>query len=691
MPITLDPTTGKYNMTDIEQKAVLEEMEREYTNALNVTQDIRRRWWLVERYLEGNQWSSAGQAGYTFLSVVNNAVLNQSPMEVNVDENIVVDNLMLRIHMTNMARLCRYKPQLEISPNEKSKQNNVAVRKGKVALYDLLYKNNWIRLQQSHARHLNVMGLTFLKVSYDPNAGKQVAWPIMGADGQVARNAQGEVMTKKKPEGEVKLAAVNPNNLQFPSNCTSERDADWIQESNIRSTGYVKRVYNVSVKPEAISAYEKARSGSGEREQKPGANAEEAGKSDSVIVKERWYRPCEKYPEGAIVVWVKERLLVCKSLLKWYPDLPYFASWNIFNDESIYSDAPAYHLIQHQNEVNRTESNIARHVNLVGKPKLLVHRDGQVSDKSFTTDTGEIVEWNGDKPPAWLLAPPVSQSLYEHVNRHVDRMMTIGSAHDIMRPSHSRSGNAIAYEQEIDENTMAPMVASMTDMLERGLGFALQLMARYYKVPRMVKMLDSNAWVIEKDFKGDDLFGNFDVRINFLSGLPANKLAANQFITQMFEKGLLDKPLAQKYLEVGDADAALREQAMEAEYVETTIKTMERGATVPPHEWDNHALMARGLMAWLKENALGADPKVVKAFEDKLKWHQEFMALQAHPANAQDGGAGLGGDVPRGTGGEGPGLAVGAEAPELGGAPSVQEGEAQPDPDLVLQSGPEGR
>lgn len=689
--ITLD-AKSHYQMSEVEKKSIVEEMDKEYLNSLNVTQDIRRRWWLVERYIEGVQWSSAGEAGWSFLSAAGSGVLNNNAMDVNVDENVVIDNIMLRIHMTNMARLQRYKPQIEIAPNQKTSENNIAVRKGRIALYDLLYKNNFTRLQASHARHLNVMGLSFLKVVYDPSAGKQVNWPILDeTTGKAAVDATGRPIYKKKPEGEVKLYAVNPKNLLFPANCTCIEDADWIQESNVRSLSYIKRKYGMMVKAEPVNAFEQERNGLG----KSDLQADPNQLQESAIVKERWYRACEKYPEGAIVVWASGKLLVCKSLEKWYPDLPYFQSTNVFNDESIYADCPAYHLVQHQNEINRTESNIARQVNLIGKPKLLVNRDSQVSDKAFTTDTGEIVEWTGEKGimPSWLNAPPVAQSLYEHVDRHLSRMLMIGYANDITRPGHARSGNAIAYEQEIDENTMAPMVASVTDMFQRGLGFALELMARYYKVPRMVKMLDSNAWTIENEFKGDDLFGNFDVRVDMLAGLPANKLAKQQFVMQLFSKGLLDKPLAQKYLELGDAEAALREQAMEAEIVEKTIKTMETGATVPPHEWDEHPLMIAALTSWLKDNQ-EADADLIQKFEDKLKWHKEYMSVMAHPANAADGGppeAGPGAaGVPRETG-SGNGLEEGAMPEELGGAPSFQDGGAgQPEPEQVLQSGAPG-
>ena len=128
---------GHYVMTDIEKKAILEQMEREYQDDLKTTKNIRNRWWLTERYLEGNQWSSAGEAGWTFLSVANNAGLNNNAMEVNVDENVVSDNIMLRVHMTNVARLCRYKPQIEIAPNQKTKERAAKAQIKNINLDDI--------------------------------------------------------------------------------------------------------------------------------------------------------------------------------------------------------------------------------------------------------------------------------------------------------------------------------------------------------------------------------------------------------------------------------------------------------------------------------------------------------------------------------------------------------------------------
>ena len=127
------------------------------------------------------------------------------------------------------------------------------------------------------------------------------------------------------------------------------------------------------------------------------------------------------------------------------------------------------------------------------------------------------------------------------------------------------------------------MVESFAAMYQRAMSMALQLMARYYTVPRMVKMFDENIWSIEQEFKGEDLMGNFDVRVDMLAGLPANKLARQQFVMQMFQAGLVDQITAQKYLDLGEAEMALREQAIEFEVAKRNIKDLENGRIVPVH------------------------------------------------------------------------------------------------------------
>lgn len=694
---------GFIEMTEIEKKNLVDTMEKEFKLSENHVRTVRRRWFLTDRYLEGVQWAStdAGVTGYLSSAFLSNFSVDLT----NPDEKFIVDNIMLRIHMTNNSRLTRYEPQLEISPNESSDRHKIAARKGQIALYDLLEKNRFDKVKLANADDLNRYGKTFLWVTFDPSAGDPVLKPKVDGLGNVVEDPEtGEPVMEMKPQGMVVLTPVSCKNMAFPADADNEDTADWIQKTEIRSPDFVKRKWDTAVKPETISSQDTSLEGAYTSD----FSTEKARNDpDRVNVKERWYRPCEQFPKGAIITWANGVLLQCKTLTKWYPDIPCFGAVNIMVPGSPWGDTPEYHLVVHQNEVNKSESNVSRHVELVSKPKLLVNRAANISEKAFNNETGEIIEWSGDPAhkPEWLHPPEVSQSVYEHINRHVDRMMSIGYAHDINRAAHSQSGTSIAYLQEIDETTMQPMVMSMSSMYQRAMVMALRLMARYYTVPRLVKMFDNNSWQVEGEFKGDDLFGNFDVRVNMLAGLPANKLARQQFVMQMFQGGLIDQPTAQKYLELGEAEEALRAAAIEIEVAEANIKMIEAGQIVPVHDWDNHPILLQEYQKSCRQHWREYPPQVLAVFQQQMQMHQEFMALAAHPANAQDGGRppiafpGAGG--PPGPAGPGAGpagpagaaprnLATPNESPVPPGMPG-QPGNNQPPPASLIQSHSPGR
>lgn len=682
---------GFIQMTAQEQKDLVTKLEGEFQRSEKHARSVRRRWYLIDRYLEGVQWAAtdAGITGYLSTAFLNNFNVDLT----NPDEKFIVDNIMLRIHMTNVSRLTRYEPQIEVSPNDASDKYKIAARKGRIALYDLNDKCEFDKVKLAAADDLTRYGKTFTWVVYDPSEGEVV--PRAKTDGQgnlVLDPATGEPVMEMRPQGAVVIEAGTPKEHSFPPDATDMRTADWVGRARIKSVEWAERKYGVKVDPEVVTWEETSSDGSYRSDFDSDKSRNEQNR---VLVKERWYRPCEAYPQGAILTWASGVLLQSKVLTKWYPDIPCFDATNVFVNGSIWGDTPMFHLIIHQNEVNKSESNVARHAELTTRPKLLVHRGTNISEKAFTNDTGEMIEWSGEHnlKPEWLHAPELPNLVYEHINRHVDRMMSIGYAHDISRSKNPGSGTSIAYLQEIDETTMQPMVQSMTSMYQRAWQMALKLMARHYKTARLAKMFDNNSWQIEEEFKGEDLFGNFDVRVNMLAGLPANKLARQQFVMQMFQAQLIDQPTAQKYLELGDAEAALREAAIEVEVAAQNIKMIEQGQVVPVHDWDNHMVLIQEYEKNLRQRWRGYPPEVLQVFELQLQMHKEFLALQVHPANATDGG--LPGMLPAAAGG-GPGgakarnLAVGNESPPPPGVPG-EDGGMQPMPAMNVQTHNPGR
>lgn len=663
---------GYLTLTNDEKKALINELESGYKKSRNYYKKMRRRWYKVERYLEGSQ---PGRNGFDQLSN-KDAAVHFSDGSNNVDEEFITDNMMLRIYLLSVARLTKYQANIDLTPNSDSLDSKQACRKGRVALYDLLEKNNFILLKQKFARSMLTMGKPIMKVTFDPTKGREMAEPIM--------DAFGNIKFREGFEGEVRIDSISPRNIQIPAWATEWETMDWLQETNVRTTDYVARKYNVNVNAEAISMDDEIWNYGMDA---PGIdNKENVLSADAkvTLVKERYYRPSKKYPRGAIFTWASGELIRSSTLLEFYPDIPYFDATQIYIEGTPWSDTVMYHMIDHQDELNRLESDVMRHTKLMSKPKVLKHDGTTVSDEAFTNETAEFIDWGGTIPPSYLEPPSLPQDVYLGIERALSRMMVLSAAQDVQRPSHGRSGNAIAYEQEMDETTLTPWLESMEQMWCRGLQFALKLMAEYYSTPRLAKMTNSNKTTIEEDFKGEDLQGNFDVQISLMNGFPANKLAKQQFIFQAVDKMIIPPEDAAKYLEFGEADEVLREATAEIEIAQKGIKIMKAGTMVKVHDWDNHEVWAAQMMRVMREEFDDWDPAIQQIFTEVLDLHRQALALAENPANQVTGRpASVIDPTKRGfspiqgaivNGAKMPGTASGQQAPPpRGGAPSAAQ------------------
>jgi hypothetical protein len=673
--------TYAYDMTAAERLTVLREAESSYKQSMNWTRNVRQRWYLVERYLEGLQWGVDGAGVTNYLSAFQ---FSDANMPQDYSDKVLVDNLMLRIYMTNIARVVRYKPSIDVIPDGKDEAAQNSARMSRIFLNDMFERMDFNEFMKRTARYLMVYGKSFTKVTFNPKIGKMVKWPT-------AQNPMtGEWIYRDKPEGDVDFEAISPKNLTFPVNCQDLKSADWVQEVTTRTTEWVFRNYGVTVKPEKLAPLQTEgyfnKNYSFNSTFKEGeTNAD----GDMVLVKERWYRACPRYPKGAIIVWASGRLLRSSSLLDYYDDIPYYDADFIYIDGSIWADTVFYHIIKLQDELNKTESDVAIHNAIMARPKGLVNREANVSAEAFTDENDEIIEWSGPghMKPEYLAAPELPNSVYEQINRLVDRMMSIGFAHDIIRPNRARSGNAIAFEQEIDETTLQPMMMDIQKMLSNASSCALGVAEDYIKIPRLVKMFDQQAWQITKDFKGSDIGGSHHAKIDLQAGLPAHKMAKQQLIMQAVDKGVLDPRKAAKFLEFPDSDDAFRDMSMDYEVAQRSADMMEAGVNVPVHEWDNHEVCAEVYTRRMRDKFNAWPDEVKTMFNYVLALHNEWLKLEAHPANSLDMG---GPSTPAMLDKRGippmpakpmatPNKASGAMPPEGGGSSSRQEPGQQPE------------
>ncbi len=680
--IPLDAAVGKSENGQIklekwESEKILAHLQGSYADSRKFYEPVRLRWYLTERFLEGFQTTVPSGANSDFAVV---DFTRQRTGSNNVDEEDFIDNVLVRAYMMMVMRMTRHNLALDVQPNSLNEADKNACHVGRIALYDLLDRCDEPKLKLKTARNLIVYGKSFLKVTFNPNAGK---WRRRPRKKIVGMDAEGNLIEKLEfydaQEGQVQIDAISPRYLTFPSQALTLSQADWVQESNIRTVDHVYREYGVTVEPEKMMPDQmEFQTPFGLNQMGREFQTENSGQMGNVVLlKERYYRPCPNFSQGAIVTWCGTTILRCSTLLDYYDDIPFFDSDMIFIDGSIWSDTPFYHALPHQEELNRLESDIMRHTKIMCKPKILIKKGTKIGAQDFTDETGEFIEYVGDVKPDYLKPPELPQAVYENMNRVLTRLQEILGVHDMSRPQRSLSGNAIAYFQELDESILAPVIQSVEGMWEKGMSFALKLMADFYDTPRMVRMSGQNRYQIEEEFRGAFLNQNFTARCSLSQGLPSNLLARQQFVFQAVDKKMMTPQVGAEALDIGDAREALREINMEREIVEKCVRKLEHGDLVPARPWDNHPIYIEVMTRHMREKWEDYSENVRNIFLTVLAAHQQAMAAMMSPGNAMAGP--LAGMItpsmpPQAmAGGPMPGSISGPGLPRPGGPPSDQQ------------------
>lgn len=634
------------------------------------------KWRLIRNYIQGYNWADRNGKRVTAAD----KLLGGFKADGNVDDEPYVNNVMMRIHMSNMQRLGRFYPEIEVDPDSGDLKDKQGARRTKVFLNDLMDRNRYKqRLARKRDRIICMYGAVYMKTMMDPNRGQIEAKPILNDMGQITgwEDLDGT-------EGEITLDMLAPKNIVLPPFCVDVSEADYLFENNVRTTDYVLRRYQVTVKSQVISKdvnqWFRLDDGSTTRDD---ANQTSASikEENLCVVTESWFRRSVEFPLGAHIIWCGREILKSTTLEDHYYDIPYEKAEFIYDDEDPDGDTPYWFMIPMQDALNRVEADIRRHQIMMTKPKWQQHMETILQDPDgITNETAQVLRWTGDKVPGIIQAPDLPQTVFTWRDMVLGEMMSLGAAHDIVRPSQPRSGTAIAYEQEQDDTTLAPTIWSIGVMHETILGIAARLGSQYYVEPRQFSMRDPRGRMTHQIFDGAQMNGNFKVRVNMQSGLPANKIARQQLIVQLKNQQIITAEDAKQFFEFGQESEAIRQACAGIDRAEKIITYLEDGGTYPlpgqpPTEeqmciepFDDLMVMQNQLRLAMQENWDGWSALVKQQF--KHIWAD--LMLKLVPPMPTPG-------APGAKGGQAP-LDPGAKAPMAppGMSDSAQNPENQP-------------
>ncbi len=517
-------------------------------------------------------------------------------------------------------------------------------------------------MQEVHASHMILQNKTFIKVTWDPSAGRQVLRPRKGLMGTLKTWVLGK---ETAPEGEIKWSFPSGLNILFPKYTDCLANTSELEEFNITTVDYIWRRYGVVVPGEVIEPELSSMLGIGGGQDN--GNSSEAGtpvtegKLRHVLLKERWIRPCEQYQKGAIFTWAGDELLRASNLLDFYPDIPFVDATMITDDKDIMGTSILWDLIPLQKLMNRALSAADRWLKMISLLRLWVPSSTGIKEEDLNNITGMAVLIDGKDTPEWDKPPELNETIFRIIDTVRGLISSYGYANELAKRG-ATSGNALGILQEMDDTIFKPGLLSLQSMYSRACRLTIQLAARYIDTPRMVLATSMQGWQITQ-FKGDMMNDDFHVEVNLMTGLPTNKAMRLEFLTGLFKNGILTRDEVKNNLEFGTDNEALEKLQKQNEIVEARVESIldfptnyvrvpdpENGELTwdykyPYNVYDNHPLMIERLQTTLQESGEHVEPYVKLALLDQWKAAKDMLekqlakqqAMQAASAEAPAG------------------------------------------------------
>lgn len=605
-----------------EDKALAQWTEEQFKKMKQARITTERQWYLNLSFYFGRQYVQFLGAGLGGTSNIKLITPKAPPWRVRL-----VVNRIRPIIRTEIAKLTAQKPTVYVIPATGEDQDKAAAKAGE-QIWQAAYRD--LEVHKLIRRSLwwgTICGNSYIKSYWDASA-------------------EGGI-------GAVKMEVVSPFHVFVPDLSVEElEEQPYLIHSTVKDIGYVKRTYGIDVNASQAAEDEIIDQSFMNIQSESNVN-----KKDSVLCHEVWIKPGghPAFPEGGLLTVIGGQVVQRMDAYP-YPhgEFP-FAKFDHVQTGKFYSDSVVTDLIPIQRELNRTRSQIVEAKNLMAKPQLLAAK-GSIDPRKITSEPGQVVLYQPGLP---VPTPLPLQSLPSYVLQEVDRLIqdmdAVSGQGEITRgqnPSQVTAFSALNYLQDQDESKLASSISSVEEYVEKVARLYLKYVVYYWDLPRTVRVVGRDKMVDAAAWKGSDLRGNTDIRVEHGSAIPLGKQQRQSFLLDLFKLGAIDPSMLFELLEMRDIDDANSDFLVDKQQAtRENILMSELGAEMPPeimqpqpdpndpnglamlppqvpqiflpHSYDNHEAHIQFHNNFRKSQEFDQAPDVVKQlFEHHVMLHQ---------------------------------------------------------------------
>jgi hypothetical protein len=641
----------------------------------------------------------------------------------------MVVNHSLSVARTELAKLTKSDPIMEVVANSDSPQDIAAVRVSKAALNYVEWKFRLKKLRKNAVWWMLVGGVCgvnigwdylneqagFMSYVIDPSTGDATFNPDRKKEIQdmVDSGELDKLPEEKLPLGELEYKLYTMFQLFPDENALDFEEIRDLITTEVMDIDTLRGIYGKQV--DGIMP-EDTQLGVMERRmmQRIGAinPLYEQRDLNGVYIHTFWLEPGvysgNKFlKDGIYMRWCQNKILDCSNGFP-YQDgrLPFVFFQHIPSATTIWPDTTVNQIRQLNLEVDKTTSQLVESKDYMANPMWRIPTQSKVKGQIKAVAGGIIryVHVPNVPPPEpiqGLEMPAQVESLLAGLR---EQILDISGQSEVSRgrvPTGVRSGVAVAYLQEEDDTKLGPTVLQMEEAIAVMGSMTLERIAQFYTQQRTIRFYKPDGQFDVIKFRGTDLKNNTDVLCQSGSAMPKMKAARQQYTLELVSLGILTDPKEIKDeldLGAGEPDnddknraQADRENNIMLHGLDLKMFTMPNNpsdeqvqqtvsAAVPVKAWQNHQLHIERHTSQMMEEEFDQlqikNPGIARLFDEHVAMHQQFIqAQQQQQMQLMQAAKG----APEGTGGMTPNTNGNGAPP----APSGFTRQMSPVPDII--------
>ena len=596
----------------------------------------------------------------------------------------LVINHALTVGRTELAKLTKARPIMEILANSDESVDISAAKVGRAALDYAEWKFRLHRKRKNALWWMIQTGLGamyvgwdylndkagFMEFVIDPTTGDPVFDPRrlrelkdMHEHGELDDDLQVE----RYPLGEIEYKVYSPFQLLPDETKLELSEINDLITTEVQDVDIINGIYNKKLSPSGDLQL-------GVMEQRimatagliPNMNSLNSKVANGLRVHTFWLLPNtyrgNKYLEnGKMIRWTDQMETLDLTNVFPYDDgrMPFVFFQHIPTSVSIWPDCIMTHIRGPNLEIDKTVSQLIENKDYMANPMWLIATQHKVKGEVKNV-AGAIVRYRhvpNIPPPAPVPGMQMPQQVENLIQELANQILDISGQSEVARgkvPPGVRSGVAVAYLQEEDDTKLAPTIENMEQEIALMGSLTLERFQQFYTFERTIRFYRRDGIFDVRKFKGADLKNNTDVLCQSGSAMPRMKAARQQYVLELVSLGIISDPKQiQDMLELGegepdDVDKAISQANREnnmmlhgvwagqtkavGEHADTADEFKKLPTAIPVKAWHNHQVhIARHTSIMMDEEfdrLQITNPEIVRLFDEHLAMHQQMLQQQ---------------------------------------------------------------